>query len=167
MWVTCLGLEFCTPQSPTLAHGGMRTSPRSAVWPPPCIIGSFHTLRAFYGCVWSPRLHAKAPLTPNSHPWATRQHYTTPALHYTNNVEPLQKDGSREDHHAGWDVLAGREFWEAGYLKVSLKESCRLPLSCGLICSTERDAAIEGKKKNAQDPQLRPLLPRSKGSIGH
>ena len=69
---------------------------------------------------------------------------------------------------AGWDVLAGREFWEAGYLKVSLKGRCGLPLSCGLICSTERDAAIEGKtnKQKARDPQQRPLL-RSKGSIGH
>ena len=72
-------------------------------------------------------------------------YYTSSALHQS--VEPLQKDGSREDHHAGWDVLAGREFWEAGYLKVSLKESCGLPLSCGLICSMERNAAIEGKKK--------------------
>lgn len=47
-------------------------------------------------------------------------------------------------------MLAGREFWEAGYLKVSLKGSCGLPLSCGLICSTERDAAIEGKQKKKQ-----------------
>lgn len=64
-------------------------------------------------------------------------------------------------------MLAGREFWEAGYLKVSLKGSCGFPLICGLICSTERDAAIEGKKKKARDPQLTTLLPRSKGSIEH